>query len=88
MDKYLNMLKPEFFFHSFLWISFTWHGYTLQGVGPEAVVVASALSQPKTLFRIASPLIHTDPDEICDIVRTTLMGAIALDAGMYSEPLM
>lgn len=50
--------------------------------------MASALSQPKTLFRIASPLIHTDPDEILDIVRTTVMGAIKLDAGMYSEPMM
>ena len=57
-------------------------------VGPEAVVMASALSQPKTCFRIASSLIHTDPDEMHSILQTTLMGAIQLDRGMYSEPMM
>lgn len=58
------------------------------GVGSEAVIVASALSQPKSLFRVASPLIHTDPDEMNEIIRTTLLGSINLDAGMYSEPMM
>ncbi len=59
-----------------------------QGVGPEAVIMASALTQPKSLFRIATPLIHTDPNELNEIVRTTLLGAFAFDDGTYSEPMM
>jgi hypothetical protein len=58
------------------------------GVGTESIIIASALSQPKTLFRIASPLVHTDPDELNEIIRTTLLGAVELDDKMYSEPML
>jgi len=62
-------------------------GVTL-GVGTEAAILASALSQPKSLFRLASPVIHTDPDEYNDIIKQTLVGAEELDGGIYSEPIM
>ena len=62
-------------------------GVTL-GVGTEATILASALSQPKSLFRLASPVIHTDPDEYNDIIKQTLVGAEELDGGIYSEPIM
>lgn len=62
-------------------------GITL-GVGTEAAILASALSQPKSLFRLASPMIHSDPDEFNDIIQQTLVGAVELDDGCYSEPIM
>lgn len=58
------------------------------GVGAEACVVAAALSLPKTLFRIASPFVHTDPDEYNEIVRKSFLAACAFDGGQLSEPLM
>jgi len=57
-------------------------------VGSAATIVACALSQPKSLFRIASPLIHRDPDELYEIVRQVFIGQEALDAGVLSEPIM
>ena len=62
-------------------------GITL-GVGTEAAILASALSQPKSPFRLASPMIHTNPDEYNDIILQTFVGASALDDGQYSEPIM
>lgn len=62
-------------------------GITL-GVAREAIVLASALSQPKSVFRLASPLIHKDPDEYNEIVRSTFLSMVKIDNGMYSEPLM
>lgn len=47
----------------------------VMGVARAAVLMVAALIQPKSLFRIASPLIHTDPDEFNDIVRTTFIGS-------------
>ena len=44
------------------------------GVPEEVVVISAALSQSKSLFRIASPYVHTDPDELNGIIRTTFMG--------------
>jgi hypothetical protein len=58
------------------------------GVGAEAVVVANAMSQPKTIFRIASPLVHTDPSVFNEILRASFTGMLSLDGGLYSEPLM
>ena len=54
----------------------------------QATILASALSQPKSLFRIASRYIHKDPDELNSIVSNVLSGVSRLDAGTYSEPLM
>ena len=33
------------------------------GLSTEAVIIAAALSLPKSPFRVASTSIHTDPDE-------------------------
>lgn len=54
----------------------------------EAAIMAAAISQPKTIFRIAAALIHTDPDEYNEIVRSSLSGSFELDGGVYSEPIM
>lgn len=62
-------------------------GITL-GVAREAVVLAGALSQPKSVFRLASPLIHKDPNEYNEIVKSTFLSMVKIDNGMYSEPLM
>jgi HrpA-like RNA helicase len=58
------------------------------GCAVECVVMAAALMQPKKLFRIASPLIHKDPDELNEIVCSTTLGAYNLDGGVFSEPIM
>jgi HrpA-like RNA helicase len=58
------------------------------GCAPECVVLAAALMQPKKLFRVATPFIHKDPDELNAIVRITTAGAFKLDAGLFSEPMM
>ena len=58
------------------------------GIKNEAVVMASAISQPRSMFRIVSPLIHKDPDEFNDIVVQTYLGASKLDGGVFSEPIM
>ena len=54
----------------------------LLGMGDYACVLAAALSLSKTLFRVASPFIHTNPAELNDIVKTTLIGAAKIDDGM------
>lgn len=58
------------------------------GVGPEAIVAAAALAQPKSPFRIAHPIIHTDPMEYNSIIRQTFLGANHFDQGTYSDPIM
>jgi HrpA-like RNA helicase len=58
------------------------------GCAVECVVMAAALMQPKKLFRIASPLVHKDPDVLSEIVRNTTHGAFMLDGGVFSEPIM
>lgn len=63
------------------------HGIVLD-VAEYAVVLAAALSQPKTVFRIASPFIHKDPDEYNAIVQQVYSGMSFVDQGLYSEPLM
>jgi HrpA-like RNA helicase len=58
------------------------------GCAVECIVMAAALMQPKKLFRIASPLVHKDPDVLSEIVRNTTHGAFMLDGGVFSEPIM
>eukprot|EP01031_Cornospumella_fuschlensis_P023422 gene23422-28420_t len=55
------------------------------GIGVEAIVIASAIAQPKTLFRIMHPLIHSDPDEYNKIVRQTFFGTLHFDQFTYSD---
>ena len=57
------------------------------GVGLECVIIAASLLC-KTPFRQASPLQHTNPDEFNAIVRSTFLGSLAMDQGVYSEPIM
>ena len=57
-------------------------------IGVEAAVIAIALSQPKTLFRLGNPFVHKNPDELYFIYRHTFIGAMLLDDGAYSEPIM
>ena len=57
-------------------------------VGAFAAILAMAVSQPKSMFRIASPMIHRDPDVFNEIFVSTLMGAESIDRGDYSEPIM
>jgi hypothetical protein len=47
-----------------------------------------AIAQPKSLFRIATPLIHRDPDYYNDIMRNTLISSTILDDKSYSDPVM
>ena len=56
---------PHFFSHFALLISFL-----LIDVGIEATIMAAALAQPKSPFRIASSMIHCDPDEYNSYVLT------------------
>lgn len=58
------------------------------GVGEDAAKLAIALTQPKSPFRIASPIIHTDPTIYNDIVKTIFLKSHEFDNGLYSEPLM
>jgi len=58
------------------------------GVQEEAIILAAALSQQRTLFQIASPFIHKDPDEMNSIIVKVVRGAEYLDNGCYSEPIM
>jgi hypothetical protein len=58
------------------------------GVAEEGVIVAAALSLPKSPFRIASPLVHRDPAEYNAIVQRIFLAASTFDKGVYSEPLM
>lgn len=57
------------------------------GCAAEAVIIAAACAQPRTPFRIVSPLVYTDPDEYNDLVRAGFDGRLYFDRGMYSEPL-
>eukprot|EP01044_Picomonas_judraskeda_P002805 COSAG03_NODE_213_length_10549_cov_7.843349_2_plen_1370_part_00 len=58
------------------------------GVVKEAIVMAAAMTLARLPFRIASPLVHKDPDEYNDIVRVSMAGKYHFDAGCYSEPIM
>ncbi|KAJ1458668.1 hypothetical protein M885DRAFT_428282, partial [Pelagophyceae sp. CCMP2097] len=56
------------------------------GIGSLATGVAAALSQPRTPFRVASPLVHLDPDDFNQIMREGLFARSRFDAGTYSDP--
>ena len=58
------------------------------GVVPEAIVMAGAMTMARLPFRIASPLVHKDPDEYNQIVRDSMAGKYHFDAGCYSDPIM
>ena len=58
------------------------------GLAREAVIMAAALSLPKSPFRIACALIHSDPDEYNKIVKDSFFAKSRLDRGHLSEPLM
>ena len=58
------------------------------GLSREAVIMAAALSLPKSPFRIACALIHSDPDEYNKIVKDSFFARSRLDRGHLSEPLM
>ncbi len=59
----------------------------LLGVGAEAAIVASALSQPKTVFKQNTRFFCHNPDKLHDLAGQGLLGSLDLDAGMYSGPL-
>jgi len=63
------------------------HGIAL-GIKDEAIILAAALSLPRSPFRVANPLIHTDPDEYNRIVQMTVMGNQLFDNWIYSQPIM
>jgi HrpA-like RNA helicase len=54
---------------------------------PEALVLAAALTLARSPFRIASPLVHKDPDEYNHIARLSFCGQVNFDRGLYSTPL-
>jgi HrpA-like RNA helicase len=55
---------------------------------PHTLVCAAALTLPKSPFRIAHPLIHTDPNEYNDIVSKVFEARNGFDQGDYSEPVL
>ena len=57
------------------------------GLAAEAIVLAASCAQPRSAYRLVSPLVHTDPDEYNALVRTSFKGRLYFDRGMYSEPL-
>ena len=55
-------------------------------MGAEAVVMASALSQPKSIFLLSSRM--SVPDEYNKGIKRTFVGSNFFDDGVYSEPIM
>jgi hypothetical protein len=60
----------------------------LLGVGAEAVIMAAGLALGNSLFEVANPLFHTDPDVYNSVAKRVFLGAHKLDGGTYSEPIM
>ena len=56
------------------------------GCAAEALVIAAGCAQPRSPFRIVSPLV-AEPDEYNSLVRAGFYGRLHFDRGMYSEPL-
>jgi hypothetical protein len=56
------------------------------GVAAEAVVLAAALTLPKSPFRYANAM-YSDPEEFSAIVRAKFLSAAEFDGGAYSEPI-
>ena len=51
----------------------------------EAIIIASALTLARPVYRIASSLIHDDPALLNEIVRTTFFSRHEFEQGMGSE---
>jgi HrpA-like RNA helicase len=60
----------------------------LLGVGAEAVIMAAGLALGTSIFEVANPLFHNDPDTYHEVVKRVFLGACKLDGGAYSEPIM
>ena len=60
----------------------------LCGLETDGIIIAAALTLPRTPFRIASPFIHKDPTVYNQLVRKTFLAAVGFDKGSYSEPIM
>lgn len=58
------------------------------GIGPEAVIITSALLMQQTIFRTANPLVIKDPDELNDVISGVFLSSVKLDNFSYSEPFM
>lgn len=58
------------------------------GILEEAVILASALTLQKSPYRIAMPLIHDNPDEYNEIVKTIMTSKFRVDHGCYSDPIL
>ena len=56
----------------------------LAGVETDGVIIATALSLPRSPFRIASPFIHKDPKVYNELVQKTFLAAVHFDKGAYS----
>jgi hypothetical protein len=68
-------------------------GITL-GVGVESIILAAALAQPKTIFRISHPLVHSNPNDFNGIIQQTFLGSLFFDCSsspmerIYSDPIV
>ena len=60
----------------------------MYGLLPEGVALATVLSSPRAPFRVATPLVHTNPDEYNGIVVDSMLARSRFDKGMHCEPLM
>jgi hypothetical protein len=58
------------------------------GICEEAVMLAAALSLPRSPYRIATPIVHSNPDEYNEIVQITMTSMMKIDNGIFSEPIM
>jgi len=56
------------------------------GVVEEAIVLAAALTLPKSPFRYANAM-YSSPEEYNSIIRAKFLSAAEYDAGAYSEPI-
>lgn len=52
------------------------------------MILSSALSLQKSLFRVASPFVQRSPDDLNNVVVNNFLAATVLDDGCYSEPIM
>uniref|UniRef100_A0A7S3JYC1 Uncharacterized protein n=1 Tax=Aureoumbra lagunensis TaxID=44058 RepID=A0A7S3JYC1_9STRA len=57
------------------------------GILDDAITLAAILSQSQSPWRIASPLVHNDPNEYNAIATTTFASRLYFDGGIRSEPI-
>lgn len=60
---------------------------SLLGCASTVLPVVAALNAARSPFRVATTLVHQDPDEYHGIVAQTMRARDALDGGLFSEPL-